>query len=246
MDSKSAAALVIGNEILTGKIEEGNIASLARGLFARGVEFRRIVVCRDEIEVIGEELTSLRTAHDYVFTSGGVGPTHDDVTIAGVAHSFGRDVVRSDEIVALIRTFHARRDRPVTDAHLRMADIVAGSRLISSEDVPWPTLVVDNVYVLPGVPAIFRMKLDVVLKELEGEGFASCAVYTNCDEGIIAPVLSQLSAAHPTVAVGSYPRFDADDHKVKVTFDGKDAALVAAVADEFVKAIPAELYVRRS
>lgn len=245
--TRTAAALVIGNEILTGKIDEANVAPLARGLFARGVRLQRVIVCPDEIETIARDLNALRAAHDYVITSGGIGPTHDDLTVPAVAHAFGRQVERSEEIVTLIRAFHAKRDRPVTDAHLRMAEVVTGSRLLASAEVPWPTLVVENVYVLPGVPQVFRLKLELVLEDIGGgEGFVSEAVYTQCDEGVIAPILSQLEVAHAGVGIGSYPRWDAPDHKVKVTFDGTDATQVRAAADAFVAAIPAEEFVRRS
>lgn len=244
--SRTAAALVIGNEILTGKIEEANVGPLARGLFARGVRLRRIIVCPDEIDIIARDLNALRDAHDYVITSGGIGPTHDDLTVPAVAHAFGRQVERSEAIVELIHQFHAKRERAVTDAHLRMADVVAGGRLISTAEVPWPTLVVDNVYVLPGVPQVFRLKLELVLEDIGGgDGFVSEAVYTQCDEGVIAPILSQLEIAHEGVGIGSYPRWDAPDHKVKITFDGRDRDAVRAAADAFVAAIPAEEFVRR-
>ena len=103
--SRTAAALIIGNEILSGKIADTNTTFLARGLFELGIELRRVVVCPDEIDTISRELNELRSTHDLVFTSGGVGPTHDDVTIEGVAASFGRPVVQSEAVAKMIRHY---------------------------------------------------------------------------------------------------------------------------------------------
>jgi len=106
---RTAAALIIGNEILSGKIADTNTTLLARMLFELGIELRRIVVCPDEVDTISKDLSDLRTTHDLVFTSGGVGPTHDDVTIEGVAASFGRPVVRSIAVENMIRRYYGDR-----------------------------------------------------------------------------------------------------------------------------------------
>lgn len=243
--TRTAAALVIGNEVLTGKVQEANVAVLARTLFQLGIALRRVIVCTDEVGVIAADLNALRASHDFVFTSGGVGPTHDDVTVEGVAAAFGRDVVRSGEVEALLRAHHSQRNIGITDAHLRMADIVQGARLIRSAALPWPTLVVENVYVLPGVPEIFRMKLDVLRLELEsGESFRSRAVYTRCDEGQIAAALHELALAHPSVLVGSYLAWKEPTYKVKITFDGLDHASVDAATEEFAAGVSEDDLVR--
>ena len=127
---RTAAALVIGNEILSGKIADTNTTFLARGLFELGIELRRVVICPDEIATIGKELTALRAAYDLVFTSGGVGPTHDDVTIEGVAESFDRPVVQSEAVAKMIRHYYGDR---TTDAHLRMPNMPEGAEMIR----PW-------------------------------------------------------------------------------------------------------------
>lgn len=243
--SRTAAALVIGDEILSGKISEANVAYLARTLFGLGIRLRKVVVCPDEIDAIVGELDALRAAHDHVFTSGGVGPTHDDLTIAAVARAFGRDVVRSPEMERLIRDHFGDR---TTDAHLRMADMPAGSRLVRTARVPWPTVQIDNVFVLPGVPEIFRVKLDAIAQILPRgeESFVTAAVYTSCEEWDLAPILRSLVAGHPDVAIGSYPRFDDGDYAVKLTFDGVDRAAVDRAADALVDALPAERIVGRS
>lgn len=242
--TRSAAALVIGNEILTGKVAEANVAHLARMLFGLGIELKRVVVCSDDIEIIAADVNALRASHDLVFTSGGVGPTHDDVTIDAIAHAFGRRVARSAEVERLIREYHAQRDLPVTDAHLRLANIVEGARLVRNATVAWPTIVVDNVYVLPGVPEIFQLKLAQLRDELAtDEAFVGVAVYTRCDEGDIAQLLHDLAHAHPAVTIGSYLKWRSEDYRVKITFDGRSDDDVRKAADAFIAAI-GDLYVR--
>lgn len=242
---RTAAALVIGNEVLTGKVEEANVRVLARTLFQLGITLRRVVVCVDEVPVIAEDINALRATHDLLFTSGGVGPTHDDVTVEGVAEAFGRRVVRSAEVESLMRAHYSRRDEGITEAHLRMADVVEGSRLIRSAALPWPTVVVDNVYVLPGVPEIFRMKLDVLRQELErGDGFVSRAVYTRCNEGLIAQTLHEIALAYPSVVVGSYLAWNDPTYKVKLTFDGADPRAIDSALEAFVATLEGDLLVR--
>lgn len=239
---RSAAALVIGNEILTGKIQEGNLGYLGQELFKLGIELRRAVVCRDDIDTIVADLNELRGAHDLVFTSGGVGPTHDDVTLAAVAKAFDRTLVRAPEIERLIRGYHRER---TTEDHLRMADVPQGARLISSNEVPWPTVTVENVYVLPGVPEIFRLKFSALRFELAGgTAFVSAAVYTLCDEGEIAAQLAAVAARYPDTFVGSYPRLRSDEYKLKLTVDGSDETRVRAALQDIVGFLPPDKVLR--
>ena len=240
---RTAAALVIGNEILSGKIADTNTTLLARALFDLGIELRRVVVCPDEVATIGRELSELRAAHDLVFTSGGVGPTHDDVTIDGVAESFGRPVVRSVAVANMIRHHYGER---ATEAHLRMANMPEGGEMIRSSDAPWPTVVIENVFILPGVPEIFELKLADLHKRLdEGSEFHSQAVYTLCDEGEIASLLERIATAFPGVMVGSYIKWRAEDYRTKLTFDGSDPKAVAQAADMLIGQLDVKLFVRR-
>ncbi len=242
--SRTAAALVIGNEILSGKVQDGNTVILATALRGIGVELRRVVVIPDEVEVIAAEVNSLRGAYSFVFTSGGVGPTHDDVTVEGIARALGRRVVRSAEVELLLRAHYGGR---ITEGHLRMADIVEGTELWPGGTPQWPTMVLGNVYVLPGVPEIFRWKLDGLLDRLRGEDppFHLRNVYVSGDEGEIKPHLDAVVARFPAVSVGSYPRMNDPDHSVRVTFDGRDEAGVVEAAGAFVALLPARWFLRR-
>jgi molybdenum cofactor synthesis domain-containing protein len=240
---RTAAALVIGNEILSGKITDTNTAFLAQALFELGIELRRVVVCPDEVETIRDDLTELRQAHDLVFTSGGVGPTHDDVTIEGVAASFGRPVVRSEAVEKMIRKYYGDR---ANEAHLRMANMPEGAEMIRSSEAPWPTVVIENVFVLPGVPEIFELKLTDLRKRLDqGHEFHSVAVYTSSGEGEIAGLLERIAERFPGVMVGSYVKWRAEDYRTKITFDGNDKAAVSKAADALEQELDPTLFVRR-
>ena len=239
---RTAAALVIGNEILTGKIQESNLSYLGQELFKLGISLERAVVCRDVIDVIARELDALRVTHDYVFTSGGVGPTHDDVTLPAIAQAFGKPLERSGVIEALIRAYHGDR---VTPEHLRMADVPQGARLIASDDVPWPTIAIENVYIFPGVPEIFRLKFPVLRPQLnDGVAFVSRAVLTLCDEGEIALELAEVAARNPELLIGSYPRFRDPTCRLKVTVDGTDETRVTRALGEIIAFLPPDKIVR--
>lgn len=240
--ARTAAALIIGNEILTGKVREANVQRLAHELFRLGIAFRRVIVCPDDVDTIARDLRELREAHDLVFTSGGVGPTHDDLTLPAVARSFDRPLVRSPIIEGLIRGYWGER---ATEGHLRMADVPEGAELLSTGDVPWPVVCVENVFVLPGVPEIFEVKLQMLRERIGSDvPFVSRALYTMCDEGEIAALLEQVARAHPGVEIGSYPRWRDPSYRVKLTFDGRDPAAVDAALEACRGALAPELIVR--
>lgn len=240
--SRSAAALIIGNELLTGKIQEGNLRFLGEELFALGIVLERAIICRDDIPVIVKDLNQLRATHELVFTSGGVGPTHDDVTLVAVAQAFGRELVRAPEIESLIRNYYGAS---TTEDHLRMADIPDGAQLIASGEMPWPTVAIGNVYLFPGVPEIFRMKWPVLRERLRaGTGFHSRAVFAMCDEGVIAAALGEVAARNPHLFIGSYPHFRSADYRLKLTVDGSDAHSVTTVLNEIVALLPPDTVVR--
>lgn len=235
---RTAAALVIGNELLTGKVQDANVAALARELFSLGISLRRVIFCRDEVDVIVRDLNDLRRRHDFVFTSGGVGPTHDDVTLEAVAEAFGQRLERSPEIEALLEEFFGDR---LTSHHLRMADVPTGATLVTTAQGRWPAVRVDNVYVMPGLPEVFRRKLPIIREELRGgTPFVSRSVGTASDEGSIAPLLATLSDQHPDISIGSYPRWDDGPVRVRVTFDGRDSLQVDHAVAALLSALPPE------
>lgn len=237
MSPSTAAALVIGNELLTGKIAEQNLAPLAQFLRARGVVLKRASFVLDDVGTIAAEVRALSRSHDWVFTSGGVGPTHDDVTIDAVAEAFGVPVVTDDRLAQMLRDHYAER---LAEGHLLMARIPKGAKLVSSEAVPWPVTVMGNVWVLPGVPQVFRAKLALVAAELgQGRPFISVALITDLDEGNLKPLIDRVVAAYPDVEVGSYPRWEAQGYRTRLTFDGQDEPRVRAAQAALAETLPA-------
>jgi molybdenum cofactor synthesis domain-containing protein len=233
----TAALLIIGEEILSGKVEEENARFAVRELRALGVSVRRIEVVPDVEAEIATSLRALASRFDHVFTSGGVGPTHDDVTLPAVAQAFAMGIERRPELEVLIRKamgveFHER--------DLRMADIPAGARLIYGEPpepVRWPVVAVANVFILPGVPAIFRRKFEILRPLLRAGPIFGRYVLSRDGEGAIAAALDAVVAEFPSVAVGSYPQLDAATHRVKITFDGRDLPSVEAAVEVFQRLI---------
>jgi molybdenum cofactor synthesis domain-containing protein len=235
----TAAALVIGNEILSGKVEEANVAVLARTLRELGVILRRVVIVMDDVDEIAREVRALSAAHTWVFTSGGIGPTHDDVTIEAVAKAFDAQVVSNPRMEGMLRAHYKER---CTEGHLRMALVPEGAALETTPEITWPTVRMRNTWVMPGIPEVFRMKIPVVIARLREAGhsgrFITRAVYTKMDEGDLKPLLDRVVAGYPDISVGSYPKWLDPSYKTKLTFDGQDEARVTAARDAFVALLP--------
>jgi molybdenum cofactor synthesis domain-containing protein len=230
----TAAILIIGNEILSGKVDEENARYLTRELRALGVSVGRIEVVPDVESDIADTVRALAHRFDLVFTSGGVGPTHDDVTLPAVAAAFAMPLVRHPELERQLRQSFGER---LHERDLRMADVPAGARLEHGPAGPgliWPVVVVENVWILPGVPSIFRRKFEAVRELFRAAPIHARAVYSRDGEGAIAGALDAVVAAFPAVEVGSYPHVDATDYRVKITLDGRDRAAVDAATAELV------------
>jgi molybdenum cofactor synthesis domain-containing protein len=228
---RTAGIVVIGDEILSGTFADENAAFLIRELRALGVDLRRITVIPDQLEDIADTVPRFSARFDHVFTSGGVGPTHDDVTIAGIARGFGTTVVRHPDLEAKVRGYWGAK---LADANLRLADVPEGAELVYGNDHVWPVLAYKNVYILPGVPALFRRKFHDISDRFRAVPVVLARVYVAADEGTIAPSLDAVVAAFGDVKLGSYPRFDEREYKVMLTLEGGDAAQVAAAQADLV------------
>jgi molybdenum cofactor synthesis domain-containing protein len=234
---ETAAFLAIGNELLSGKVAEANLFPLAKTLRALGIELQTTEILLDDVPTLAKAIARLSAAHDLVITSGGVGPTHDDVTMQAVAAAFGRQVVRSPELVELVRQTFGEK---TTDAHLRFADVPEGALLRHAPDVAWPTPVLDNVWILPGVPEVFRMKLSALRAWVVGpQPFVTRTLVLTQDEVDLKDALDAVVAAHPAVTVGSYPALFNPRYRTRVTFDGKSAVAAAAALEDLRGRVPA-------
>jgi molybdenum cofactor synthesis domain-containing protein len=233
----TAGIVIIGDEILSGKFADENAAFLIGELRALGLDLRRISVIADDLDDIGATVRRFAERYDHVFTSGGVGPTHDDLTIAGIAAGFGVAVERHPELLARVQ---AHWGAALAPANHRLADVPAGSELIYGGDPTWPAVRFRNVFIFPGVPALFRKKFKQVRPLLStlATPLATAQVIATCEEGELAPLLDAVVAAYPAVKLGSYPRFEARFH-VLVTFEGPDATLVEAARTQLAAALAA-------
>ena len=238
---KTAGIILIGNEILSGKIQDANAVYLCRELRALGVEVRRISVIPDEVQLIAEEVVVFSREFDVVFTSGGVGPTHDDVTIEGVARAMTVPVVRHPELVALLERYYRGK---VTEAALRMAEIPEGAELVGGETVRFPTVMMRNVYVLPGVPEIFRAKFEALRERFRDQPIHLKNVFVSIGEGTLADYLNRLLADFPLLQLGSYPEFSNPEYKVKVTLESRDRGYVEQALADFLARLPADVVVK--
>jgi molybdenum cofactor synthesis domain-containing protein len=238
----TAAAIIIGDEILTGKVRDSNTPLLI-GFFAEiGVELERIVVIGDELNAIAAEVKTCSDKYDVVITSGGVGPTHDDCTVRGVADAFGVGVVRHPDIEEMIRAWWGER---FTESALRMAEMPEGARLFYGDDGLLPLVVFENVYLFPGVPRLFAAKLPSLKSEISGTPKVVHGVYLNSDESRVAPLLGQVADECPDVKIGSYPRFgEGKDHRLWVSLEAVDVDCVSRATDRLLDLLRDEEVVR--
>ena len=243
MRAPSASLVVVGNEVLSAGVVDENGPWLAKRLHELGVELRSIQTVRDVVEEIVEAVRRERPRVGWVLTSGGVGPTHDDVTVAAVAEALGRAVVRDERLVRAYQAIHLRlRGAELPEAGLRMADVPTGTELMG--DPGFPTLVCDGVVMLPGVPKFMRYQFDQFAAAMGGERFYLACVFVSALEDQIAPTLTAVASAHPRVALGSYPRFDEADHAVKLTLEARDRAAVLTALEALLAAMPRDCVVR--
>lgn len=227
----NAAILVIGNEILSGRTQDANVAYLGRELAALGITLSEVRIVRDDPAAIIAALDALRPGHTYVFTSGGIGPTHDDITTAAVARAFGVPVVRDEEAVRRLLTRIPPSD--LNAARLKMAEIPAGATLVDNPISQAPGFRMDNVFVLAGVPAILRAMFEAIRPTLEsGPPTLSRDLTLAGREGDLAEGLAAIQHRHPQVEIGSYPVFAEGGSSVGIVARGQDGAQLDRVMAE--------------
>lgn len=236
MERRGAAAVIIGNEVLTAKIQDLNGPLLAQRLRDRGIALRSMAVVPDEIDAIVEAVAHARSIAPHVFTSGGIGPTHDDITVRAVALALGRAVVRIRSLEEMLRSHYGQS---LTPEALRLAEAPEGTELLWQEGIWYPILHCEGVYLLPGVPQLFKRQLEVVLARLEGVPVRLRSLYLSLEEPAIARVLDRIALEHPQVAIGSYPEFDRSaGYRVKVTVENVQGALVDEVVARLERELP--------
>ena len=220
----TAAVVIIGDEILTGKFADENGPWLIGRLRELGCDLMRLTVVRDDITAIADEVRRCSAAADHVITTGGVGPTHDDRTLEAVGLAFDEPLELHPRVVELMRGW----GMPIDGTTERMARLPRGTTLVETSGSRFPVVQVHNVYVLPGVPRLMRRKFDDIADRLAGAPVVTARVETPLNETAIAAMLDRVVASHPGVSIGSYPRYDDDPFRVILTIEGRDPVRVEA------------------
>ena len=227
----TAALLVIGDEILSGRTEDKNIAQLARWLNGEGIRLAEVRVVPDVQERIVGAVNALRPDHDYVFTTGGIGPTHDDITVDAMAAAFEVPVMVHPGARAILEEYYASRGG-LTEARLRMARVPAGAELIPNPTSGAPGVRMGNVFILAGVPHIAARMLDALTGKLAGgKPMVSVTVSASAAESEVAALLSEVQDEHPGVAIGSYPFYRDGGFGADFVIRSDDQALVDQCAE---------------
>ena len=234
MTNPTAAMLAIGDELLSGRTKDKNIAHLAEVMAAVGINLVEVRIVGDQHETIVEAVKALRERVTYVFTSGGIGPTHDDITADAVSAAFGLPCEHDADAMALLSEHYASTDREFTDARKRMARMPRGAMHIENPVSVAPGFVIENVHVMAGVPPVFRAILDAVVPTLR-HGVAltgeTIEVPAGIGEGDLGGPLAEIDEAFPGVSIGSYPRFENGTHTVRIVLRSRDEALLSDAAD---------------
>ncbi|NRP73823.1 Nicotinamide-nucleotide amidohydrolase PncC [Ensifer psoraleae] len=225
----TAAMLAIGDELLSGRTKDKNIGHLAEMLTMVGIDLREVRIVADDEEAIVGAVNALRGHYDHVFTSGGIGPTHDDITADAISRAFGVECVYDPEAMSLLGAMYERRGMEFTDARRRMARMPVGAVHISNPVSTAPGFRIDNVYVMAGVPQVFQAMLDSLLPGLQtGTPVLSRTVRSPYGEGDIGGPLTEVQRRHPETSIGSYPKFDGKSFSTDIVIRARDAAVLAA------------------
>ncbi len=224
----TAALLVIGDEILSGRTQDANIAYLGKWLGVQGIRLREVRIVADEMASIGDAVNALRTAHDYLFTTGGIGPTHDDITVDAIAAALDVPVIVHPDAQAILAGYYGDK---LTDARLRMARTPQGASLIENPRTKAPGIRVENIFIMAGVPMITQGMLAALDGQLQGGlPVLSRTVAAWTQESAAAATLAAVEQAHPGAQIGSYPFWREGRSGANFVIRATDAALLATVA----------------
>ena len=235
----TAALLVIGNEILSGRTQDANIAFLGKGLNDVGIQMREVRIVPDVEDEIVAAVNALRARYDYVFTTGGIGPTHDDITPESVAKAFGRRAVYHPVAYERLRAWYEANGREFTEMRKRMTLMPEGAELVDNSVSIAPGFRIENVFVFAGVPQIMRAMFEAAKPQLRGgKRVGSRSIGTRIVEGVLAGPLKAIQERHPDADIGSYPVYNAvTGNGVTLVVRSTDEEALRAAGDEVVAMI---------
>ena len=237
----SVALLIIGNEILSGRTHEKNLAELSVLLIERGLRLCEARIVADVKSDIVSALNALRQRYDYVFTSGGIGPTHDDITTDAVAAAFSVRVVENSQAAEKLAAFYRERSLPFTPSRRRMACFPESAEMLESEFPGAPAYQLENVIVCAGVPAIFRLMAKAAVERLpQAAVWQSSSLVVLCGESIFAATLADIAATFLELEIGSYPRDEGGILKCQVVFSGDSIPVIDQAKAAFIEYLRCE------
>ncbi len=237
---KTAGIIIIGDEILTGKVQDYNSFFMAQELWSHGIQLCRISIIPDIIDEIAGEARDFSSRFDYVFTSGGIGPTHDDVTIEGISKAFSVHPV----VDATLQEFLTMKLGKLSSEQLKMAEVPEGAELVNDENISFPLIKFRNVFILPGIPQLLRKKFLAIEKIFNEPAVHLKKVYLNESESSVAPVLTDIVKRYKNVKIGSYPVIDNEEYSVMVTIESLDDMSLTTALKDLLEKVPAEKLVR--
>ena len=231
----SAALLDIGNEILSGKVVDTNSPFLASELRKLGVDLERILTIPDEIDLIAREVRAMSDAYDFVFTSGGIGPTHDDLTMDAIARAFDRALEPS---LSMLERMERHQGEAPNESQRKMALIPSGAEVIDAGDLWFPVVIVENVHIFPGIPKLLQKKFHSIKDRFRGVPFQLSRIYVTKRESDIADQLNDLLVEFPDLMLGSYPKIEERDYRVLLTLESRDTDYLMRAQESLLARLP--------
>lgn len=239
--NRTAGIIIIGDEILSGKVQDSNSFYLASELRKLGVNLMRISVIPDDAEIIGSETAAFSKHYDFVFTSGGVGPTHDDVTMEGIAKGFAARLIRHPQLEGY---FRSKYNGHLNEAVLKMTEAPEGAEVIDFGNMSFPLVLYRNIFIFPGIPEYLRNKFSLIKERFRSSAFHLRRLFLDAKESDIAEILNTIVAENREVSFGSYPILGNPEYRIIVTAESKSAEALNRAVDELIRRIPVDIVVR--
>jgi len=240
--TKRAGIIIIGDEILSGLVQDSNALFMVKELRQKGVDVRRVYFIKDDIDDISREVKLFSEAFDYVFTSGGIGPTHDDVSIEGISKAFNVRVVIDGQLRAVLEKMFKTT---LTPEQLRMAEVPEGAEVIPDDTIGLPLIKYKNIYIFPGIPELLKKKFFVIEKMLFTDNPPLIKkVYIKEFESKVAPILNEIVKNHRNVKIGSYPFMNIEDYSLMITLESYDRNSLRNAFQDLMNSLPPDKTVK--
>ncbi len=239
--TRTAGIIIIGNEILSGKVHDSNSFYLASELRKLGIDLMRISVIPDDVEIIGSEALAFSKQYDFVFTSGGVGPTHDDVTMEGIAKGFAMRMIRHPQLEDYFRSKYSGQ---MNVAILKMTEVPEGAEIIDPGNMSFPLVVYRNIFIFPGIPEYLRNKFSLIKERFRSPAFHLRRLFLDARESDIAEILNTVVSESRDVSFGSYPILGNPEYKIIVTAESKSEDTLNSAVEKLLSRISGDIVVR--